>query len=1079
MIHGEPANAHSNASTLPLRKVIAGMVFTGLYLLAIAAIKWLDIPNSGIETSGPKLLLYNAARASFPVFLSAMFLTCGTLAVRAVWRDFDWRRFGLRKYFICAFFLGASLLAWVMLLVGAAGLYSLTTALLLTVPLIALAPLVVGDPLHAAWQELRESFRRGDWQSRLIYAACVSATVFATAAALVVRVLSADRVDNDVWEHYLHYYRAVVEQGGIAPNELWYHFYLSKGASLFFLSILLTDLLGAPLVTWTLLLPLAVILYDLLLRFTRERIWAWTGVALLYMFLATQGNFVISFHKHHFVLTAYLGMILWAVMSAPACKNARQRWIYIATAAIGAAYLSFYLPASGVLVLLALGGLLLASLATTRREARSWAPAVVAGAVFGGASAALLVNYVVTGLAEMTPSSLFWSIANKERFGEIWNRYCIEYYFIEIERVTPRALNAGSLLNFASPGYDWQWMWYVLRLDYFARFLTKDAPLLLLLVVVLFGFRSESVIAVARRLRRRNLRKLRLIALACGAVAGMALLVYALPNAWSVRRMFVCVVPLMILLVVPVWSVVLSGFRPSHSLVGAAIALVALIQPVKLWKETVHAAPYRFAVGAESIGDALRRCDVEIGCATTFDELAAARRRCGSENRTLHLSYDPGPGYVLPRTSLLTEPSYGFGKHYDVLLFGSADEGRAVLEDMQVTHVGLNLSSRFFVGIPYGPLLDPRTMDEHFEIAWQSDDYYLLQWKSPNSASRLPRALLQAVELKRTHALSCLRTPEFEANVRATLARNLGADPPHLDDVLQQLVAGLQERWEMELTLQENRELVRRILARATDRIVDRVQEGGRPESENALDAESIVVVLCESAEAELELLGSRKFGREVMNPEGRMLHEAHLRMAAARRLEPEARLAQRSRDAASSPTGPDHDQTLLCGAAIALFGAYLALHFLVYALLLKRGLAFRREKVIFLYHFVPASATALAAIVFACLVAAPLAWAAAVLMIAVQGIYSLTFLELWALADGSYSLRILTGIIARGHSESEPELRELARLGAEKTQSRLAGLERLNLLEERAGRFQLTWRGRIVAGLLQVVVFFAVRNPG
>ena len=46
---------------------------------------------------------------------------------------------------------------------------------------------------------------------------------------------------GDYYTHYFYYYLDVLKHHGLAPNDVWYHYYYSKGYGLFFLSMLLTD----------------------------------------------------------------------------------------------------------------------------------------------------------------------------------------------------------------------------------------------------------------------------------------------------------------------------------------------------------------------------------------------------------------------------------------------------------------------------------------------------------------------------------------------------------------------------------------------------------------------------------------------------------------------------------------------------------------------------------------------------------------------------------------------------------------------------------------------------------------------
>jgi hypothetical protein len=145
----------------------------------------------------------------------------------------------------------------------------------------------------------------------------------------------------------------------------------------------------------------------------------------------------------------------------------------------------------------------------------------------------------------------------------------------------------------------------------------------------------------------------------------------------------------------------------------------------------------------------------------------------------------------------------------------------------------------------------------------------------------------------------------------------------------------------------------------------------------------------------------------------------------------------------------------------------YLAGHFLAYVLVVRHLAWFRHESAILLYHAVPATAVALWALV-SCLAAPGSAGIyRAALLLSAQGIYSLSFLELWALAQGGYSLHILTRFASTGSRGTPADPASLQHLGAGKRADRLAGLVRLHLIRPQGDGFRLTGRGRAVAGLL------------
>lgn len=143
----------------------------------------------------------------------------------------------------------------------------------------------------------------------------------------------------------------------------------------------------------------------------------------------------------------------------------------------------------------------------------------------------------------------------------------------------------------------------------------------------------------------------------------------------------------------------------------------------------------------------------------------------------------------------------------------------------------------------------------------------------------------------------------------------------------------------------------------------------------------------------------------------------------------------------------------------IAAFGLYLLAHAALYVAVLRRLEWLRRERGMFLYHAVPAGAAALVAL--GVMAEQP---ALGVLLLGVLGIYSLSFLEAWSLAQGGYSIRILDAFAEAQDAGERVDLRPLHALGAEKRAARLDGLEGLGLIATEAGTVRLTARGRVAA---------------
>ena len=141
---------------------------------------------------------------------------------------------------------------------------------------------------------------------------------------------------------------------------------------------------------------------------------------------------------------------------------------------------------------------------------------------------------------------------------------------------------------------------------------------------------------------------------------------------------------------------------------------------------------------------------------------------------------------------------------------------------------------------------------------------------------------------------------------------------------------------------------------------------------------------------------------------------------------------------------------------------AYLILHLLVYSIWLRRTQAFSHERVILLFHVISAVAVATAVILARLLDLASMTTSLAVAIICLHGIYSLSFLELWALADGGYSLGILRRV--REGNSTHSTVRALRQLGDTKREARMNDLVRIGLIAQGRAGFELTGLGQVVA---------------
>ena len=148
----------------------------------------------------------------------------------------------------------------------------------------------------------------------------------------------------------------------------------------------------------------------------------------------------------------------------------------------------------------------------------------------------------------------------------------------------------------------------------------------------------------------------------------------------------------------------------------------------------------------------------------------------------------------------------------------------------------------------------------------------------------------------------------------------------------------------------------------------------------------------------------------------------------------------------------------------------YLAAHFAAYVVGLRHRAGGQSEKGIFLYHVASAAFAGLAGVAFAVLEPDQFGLSGLVLVLSLHGIYSLSFLELWSLAQGGYSLSIIASVARAEASGTEPDFLALAAIGEAKQEDRVAALEKLGLVARTDEHIALTARGGRIAFLLDAL---------
>jgi hypothetical protein len=160
-------------------------------------------------------------------------------------------------------------------------------------------------------------------------------------------------------------------------------------------------------------------------------------------------------------------------------------------------------------------------------------------------------------------------------------------------------------------------------------------------------------------------------------------------------------------------------------------------------------------------------------------------------------------------------------------------------------------------------------------------------------------------------------------------------------------------------------------------------------------------------------------------------------------------------------------------------YAVYFAAHLLLYVVVLRTLAAFRREGVIFAYHALSAIGVTLTVLLNPLVFGSPfdLEWIVAI--VAIHGLYSTTFLELWSLAEGGYSLQILERLDRSEREGAPADVDALRAIGAAKQANRLAGLSSIGLVRQAGRRVELTGAGRLVASVFALLAWLTNVQDG
>jgi hypothetical protein len=549
---------------------------------------------------------------------------------------------------------------------------------------------------------------------------------------------------GDYYTHYFYYYLEVLKNHGLEPNDVWYHYYYSKGCGLAFLGMLLTDPEAPALTTFPCVIFAAVAIATLAVRMAPGSLWPAAGalIFLLYYLLNFNGIGAGEFQKDHEEVAALMVLMAWALCMERYAPP-RPFLTMAASSAIAAAIVT---QAVGVLLGVFVG--LLGAWSMLQRHWRGmWAYGVVAAAIAVAVLAMFVLSYVQTGLASDQMLDLmlrFADVGRLDRWGVIPQVIAVAWIRDNYRALVPPFSweDFKQLSQFMRLRGLWPFLIgpFIAAIIIYAmdRFAPWKRPRL--------SDQTEAAVAGATAVR---LAALLLFLIVIALLVGRE-------QSISFERLSTFFVPLLVLFAIACSAWLLNGKLQSRGdpwtwMVLPAALFVAVLgawQGKDHWSrrlpsETANAL--RFFSGRFSLADAYGRVGGYAFGGINPDALNAARQLpYGTPIWSTNVdSYCMVPGCLIESVI-----SFKMSGRLDEILGGDPELAKQRLQEAGLDYFLFMKDLRIIDLLPFSRLFAPDTIGRYLGIKWSDGSTFLLTWIGPDTTPIGP-GFLDAYERQR------------------------------------------------------------------------------------------------------------------------------------------------------------------------------------------------------------------------------------------------------------------------------------------------------------------------------------------
>ena len=710
-------------------QVLAGAALICGYIGVVVWFGGIDFYHRHFFDTGPIVAADNVVRIVFVVIFSWLIYAPGAAIAALVMSTDEHTALTPAERAVLGFGIGLGLWHVVMLILGLLGLYYRPVIDGLCLVVVVASARHFADVAIAGSRSCAEGFaglRHGCAAPERFGIILIGA---AAVWLLLLRGLFPGG-GGDYYTHYFYYYLEVLKNHGLAPNDVWYHYYYSKGSGLTLLGMLLTDPEAPALTTYPCVVFAAVAIATLAARMAPNSLWPAAG-ALIYLFYylvsfgADGGG---QFQKDHEEVAALVALTAWALCME---RHAAPRTFRImaAATAIAAAVVT---PPIAILLGFFVG--LLAALSMVRRRwSDMWGYGAVVAAVAGAVLAVLVVGYLQTGLASDQALDLmlrFADVARLDRWGVIPQIIAVAWIrdnYLQWEQPFGQA-TLHEIADF-------------MRLRFLWPFLT--GPLIAAAVLRMSGAFAGWRLTAPRDARSAHLSKQtawRLVAFV--ALLGAVAVLVGRNQSLSFTRLSSFFVPVWVMLAIAgsVWGLSWPLARRNDTVLRLAVPAILLVGSLVAWQSHAHwmsplrrelANAMRFFAGSYSLAQAYSHANsLYTFGAINPGALAAARKvPYGTPIWSTNVdSYCMVPGCLIESVI-----SFKMSGRLDEILGGDPELAKQRLQEAGLNYFLFMKDYRMIDLLPFSKLFAPETIGHYLGVKWSDGSTYLLTWIGPDT----------------------------------------------------------------------------------------------------------------------------------------------------------------------------------------------------------------------------------------------------------------------------------------------------------------------------------------------------------